>query len=126
MFFKALISTLFVSVFLAGTTNATPIAKSGPFSGNATFFYPSSPPGACGVISVDTDHIVALSPSEFGDGTHCFQHIRAQFNGKSVDATVVDLCFDCRNGTIDLSPSAFGELSDLSVGILHGVTWDFQ
>ncbi|OBZ73956.1 Allergen Asp f 7 [Grifola frondosa] len=123
MFFNTFVSTIFAAAFLAGTTHATPIARSG-FSGDATFFNPGL--GACGANSVDSDHIVALSPSEFASGARCFQHIGVHANGQFVDATVVDLCLGCASGSIDLSPSAFGVLADLSVGRLHGVTWDFE
>ena len=45
-------------------------------------------------------------------------------NGKSVDATVVDLCPDCASGSIDLSPGAFNQLASPDTGRIH-VDWNF-
>lgn len=47
-------------------------------------------------------------------------------NGKTVDATAVDLCPECASGSIDLSQSAFMALAPLEVGRLHGVVWNFH
>ena len=45
--------------------------------------------------------------------------------GAFVDAVVVDLCPGCASGSIDLSPAAFEQLADLSVGRIE-VTWDYE
>ena len=44
---------------------------------------------------------------------------------RPVDAVVVDLCPGCASGSIDLSPAAFEQLADLSVGRIE-VTWDYE
>ena len=45
--------------------------------------------------------------------------------GKSVTATVADLCPGCGAGGVDLTPVAFEQLADLSVGRIE-VTWDYE
>ena len=57
------------------------------------------------------------------EDSNWYEHLSV--NGRSVVATVVDLCPGCGSGSIDLSPAAFSQLSDLSVGRLHGVNWTF-
>ncbi len=37
----------------------------------------------------------------------CGKKLRASYNGKSVDVTVVDRCTGCASGSLDLSPTAF-------------------
>ncbi|OBZ68318.1 Papain inhibitor [Grifola frondosa] len=115
MFSKTLISTVLAAVFF-GTANA--------YSGQATYFEPGL--GACGAYSQPTDLIVALSPSEYVGGAHCYQHIGVNYNGNFVDATVVDECPGCASGSIDLSPSAFEQLAPLSAGRLYGVSWNYE
>lgn len=39
----------------------------------ATLFRPAI--GACGAVRVDSDSVVALSPSQYANGAHCLQHI---------------------------------------------------
>ncbi|KAK7685464.1 hypothetical protein QCA50_011328 [Cerrena zonata] len=110
---------IFASIIVASAS----ISSVSAFTGDATFFFPGL--GACGQTNTAADFIVALSPSEYAGGAHCFQRISASFNGRSVIATVVDLCPGCGPGSIDLSPAAFSQLADLSVGRIHGVTWNF-
>ncbi|KAK7685468.1 hypothetical protein QCA50_011332 [Cerrena zonata] len=99
------------------------IGVAAAFSGDATWFHTGL--GACGRHNVDSDHIVALSPAQYANGAHCGQRITVHANGKTVDATVVDLCPSCASGSIDLSPSAFQQLANLDVGRLHNVNWNF-
>ncbi|KAK7685467.1 hypothetical protein QCA50_011331 [Cerrena zonata] len=116
MFRSTIISTVLATTYF-GTAAA--------FIGDATLFRPAI--GACGAVSVDSDSVVALSPSQYANGTHCLQHILVHANGRTVDAIVVDLCPDCGSGSIALSPSAFFKLApiDTGTGIIH-VTWEFE
>ncbi|CAL1698871.1 unnamed protein product [Somion occarium] len=115
---------MFRSTLTAIVLAATYFGTASAFTGDATWFHPGL--GACGAVSVDSDLVVALSPSQYANGAHCFQHILVQVNGKSVDATVVDLCPGCASGSIDLSPSAFQRLASLDVGRIHNVNWNFE
>ena len=99
--------------------------------------------GACGYFNRSSDHIVALSPFEYRNGRSCLRNItiRCRYsvtclekilslpltdNGKTVDASAVDLCPECASGSIDLSTSAFTALAPLDAGRLHGVVWNFN
>ena len=44
--------------------------------------------------------------------------------GRSVDATVMDLCVACVSGDIDLTEGAFQQLTSLDAGRIIA-TWDF-
>ncbi|KAI0071513.1 hypothetical protein K474DRAFT_1712396 [Panus rudis PR-1116 ss-1] len=120
--FPSLVATLAIAAAYLGAASAAPAAAQ--FTGDATWFNPAT--GACGRFNTDNDLVVALSPSEYSGGARCFQNIQATYQGKSVVATVVDLCPGCGSGSIDLSPAAFQRLASLDVGRIHGVTWNFQ
>ncbi|KAI0640560.1 RlpA-like double-psi beta-barrel-protein domain-containing protein-containing protein [Trametes meyenii] len=98
------------------------------FTGDATFYHPQAggQAGACGSHNKDSELVVALNPTQYAKGAHCFNHISVHYKGKSVDAKVVDLCPGCGDGSIDLSPAAFKKLAPESVGRLHGVKWNFK
>ncbi|AEO68335.1 uncharacterized protein THITE_52547 [Thermothielavioides terrestris NRRL 8126] len=100
-------------------------------SGRFTYYNPGL--GACGYTNTDSDYVVALSHADFDPSTPngnpnenplCGKKLRAAYNGKTVDVTVVDRCVACNSGDLDLSPAAFSALADLSVGVLQG-TWNW-
>ncbi|KDQ64960.1 hypothetical protein JAAARDRAFT_188228 [Jaapia argillacea MUCL 33604] len=93
------------------------------FQGRTTWFYPGL--GACGAYSSSTDHVVALSSDQFANGAHCYKHIGVWYGSNYVDATIVDLCPSCGEYDLDLSPSAFGELANLDVGVISA-GWYFE
>ncbi|KAF5365270.1 hypothetical protein D9758_005359 [Tetrapyrgos nigripes] len=95
------------------------LAQSG--TGDATFFSPGL--GACGVTNSNSDPIVAISSQIFNNGL-CGRQMNVNFQGRSVTVTVVDSCPGCGSGDIDLSPSAFSQLADPSVGRIQGVQWN--
>ncbi|KAF8970646.1 RlpA-like double-psi beta-barrel-protein domain-containing protein-containing protein [Flammula alnicola] len=92
------------------------------FTGDATYYYTGL--GNCGAYSKDTDFIVALSTAEYNGGAHCYQHIKVSYQGKTIDATVVDSCPGCSQYSIDLSPSAFEALAPLDAGRIQ-VDWHY-
>ncbi|GMG19993.1 unnamed protein product [Ambrosiozyma monospora] len=106
---------------------------SGTFSGGqGTYYYPSQ--GNCQLISTENDLIVAISGELYKEklignenlSTYCGDKLTAHYNGKSVTVTVVDSCPECARYSLDFSPAAFKELeSDLTVGILKGLTWEW-
>ncbi|KAH9922477.1 RlpA-like double-psi beta-barrel-protein domain-containing protein-containing protein [Fomitopsis serialis] len=108
---------------------------SGTQTGDATYYETGL--GACGVTNTDSDYIVAVSENLFdnypgytganpNDNPVCNKQITASYNGKSVTVTVTDRCTGCDTTSLDFSPSAFQQLADLSVGRLHGMTWDWS
>ncbi|CAK5264142.1 unnamed protein product [Mycena citricolor] len=104
------------------------------FSGSGTFFNPGL--GACGIFNTNADFIVAVSAFVFDTfpgatsnpnaNPICGRRIVANFQGRSVVATVTDRCAGCAGtGDLDFSPAAFSQLADPSVGRIFGVTWNF-
>lgn len=81
-------------------------------------------PAADAPSSSDSDYIVALNAAQYGSGGYCNQGITITYNGKSVGATIVDMCPGCAYGSLDMSPALFKEFADESVGTFQ-MTWDF-
>ncbi|KIM91522.1 hypothetical protein PILCRDRAFT_810813 [Piloderma croceum F 1598] len=104
------------------------------YTGDATFYTPGL--GACGAYSSPSDYIVAVAAPTFdsypGAGSNpnqnpiCFKHITVNYQGQSVDVTIVDRCADCPGANLDLSPAAFDVLADPSVGRLYNVQWNYD
>ncbi|KAJ8109820.1 hypothetical protein OPT61_g7178 [Boeremia exigua] len=77
--------------------------------------------GACGEPMYPTDLTVALAQPAWGASTYdtmtgkatnkwCGQKIRIEYNGKSVDATVMDMCPGCSGHDIDLSDATWAAI----------------
>ena len=108
--------------------------------------------GSCGFQNTDADFIVAVdiatiqsfpgatanpnayASPQFPVRTHslgispdrnpmCGRQMQVTAAGKSVTVMVADTCPSCAVGSVDLSPSAFQQLADLSVGRLHDISW---
>ncbi|KAF8528563.1 RlpA-like double-psi beta-barrel-protein domain-containing protein-containing protein [Gautieria morchelliformis] len=107
--------------------NTAPVAQTN--TGDVTFFAPGL--GACGKTNSASDLMVAVSFeffNSFGPQTNgnpiCGRQIQATApGGKTVTVTVEDKCAGCAQFDLDMSPAAFDQLADPSVGRLHGVTW---
>ncbi|KAK0457335.1 riboflavine-aldehyde-forming enzyme [Desarmillaria tabescens] len=110
-------SVLAIAVLSIGIVNAT--------TGDATWYTPNGNYGACGTKLQNSDNVVALSSAKYDAGAHCGKRIKVSYKGKSVDATVRDLCPGCGTNGIDLSSSAFQELAGLDVGRIQ-VTWNYE
>merc|ERR1712230_92602 len=95
-------TAIFATVAAAASVAvASPVARSN--SGQATFFYQNGNPGACGK-SVKVTNTA---------------------NGKSVVATVADMCPSCASsGSLDLSTGAFDVIGAQDTGVLP-ISWDF-
>ncbi|KAI0682058.1 hypothetical protein C8T65DRAFT_597685 [Cerioporus squamosus] len=91
----------------------------------AYYYHPNGRVGACGAPVQDTDFTVALSADEYASGANGWRHIRVNLNypGRFVGATVVDLCYDCNSGNIELSPSAFQQFASLDADVGLGTDW---
>ncbi|CAL1708686.1 unnamed protein product [Somion occarium] len=100
-------------------------------TGEATVFEPEL--GVCGHINNAQDFVVRVSADVFDtfpgatanpkDNPICNKQLDATSEGKSVTVTITDRCEGCPPTGIDLSPVAFNELSEPSVGKLSGVAW---
>jgi hypothetical protein len=77
----------------------------------------------------DNELIVALSTSFMNERKNCFQKVRVTVEGKSVVATVVDMCNEqhgCKVGTVDGTIGIWKTLGlDLDRGVIEGITWSF-
>lgn len=119
------------SVTAAPTTTTT--SSSAKNTGDGTYF--DTGLGACGKYNTNSDHIVAVSHllfDSFGTANPnnnpvCGHKIKATYQGKSTIVTVADRCAaeTCAYGDLDFTPTAFQELAPLSVGRLHGVSWQW-
>ncbi|KAI0470609.1 RlpA-like double-psi beta-barrel-protein domain-containing protein-containing protein [Xylariaceae sp. FL0804] len=110
-----------VGCALAVPAPFTNTSRSGAHSGDLTYYEPGL--GACGETNSASDHVVALSQSDYPGG--CGKTITIYKGGKTATATVVDKCMGCAAGDIDVSPTVFEEIADLAVGRLQ-VTWDYN
>ncbi|RDX44876.1 hypothetical protein OH76DRAFT_1421115 [Lentinus brumalis] len=117
--FKVILAVALAAV----AVNAAPSAAD--FAGDATWYTPNGGLGACGAPSQNSDLVVALSADQYAGGSNCWRHIGIHYQGRFVDATVVDLCPGCASGSIDLSPGAFQQLASLDAGRIQ-VTWDYE
>ncbi|GAA5863060.1 hypothetical protein JCM8547_002785 [Rhodosporidiobolus lusitaniae] len=124
------------------TTSAAASATSGSSAtgvsftgGTATHYSPSVGLGACGYLNADTEKVVALGWSRFGDlnnnAPDCDRTVTVKnlSNGKTVSAKVVDRCPGCDYNSLDMSPGAWDEISEtLASDIANDVgriTWEF-
>lgn len=112
-------------------TTVSTSAASGSFSGEGTFY--DTGLGSCGITSTDTDYIVAISHELYdkytpnGNPNHntlCGKKINVTYEGNTVEVTVVDRCEGCAYYDLDLSPSAFSDISDQSLGRID-ITWEW-
>ncbi|RPD63955.1 barwin-like endoglucanase [Lentinus tigrinus ALCF2SS1-7] len=98
----------------------------GASANEATWYQPGGAYGACGSINQNSDLVAALSPSEYASGANCYRRMRVGYQNKFVDVTIVDLCPSCAVGHIDLSEGAFEQLANLGVGVIQGVTYQYE
>ncbi|CAH0037958.1 unnamed protein product [Clonostachys solani] len=121
---SALLKTLF-AVAVSATSAAA-------YAGDMTYFHQGM--GACGLVHADSDAVVALSSFDFGNDANpnkaavCGKWVKiTHASGKTARAQVWDKCpgGECVSGSIDVSPSVFQQITDLSVGRTQ-VTWEFE
>ncbi|KAJ3999133.1 hypothetical protein F5050DRAFT_1739769 [Lentinula boryana] len=98
--------------------------------GHATFFYQNGNAGACGQVHSDSDFIVALDQTRYGNSgetsQYCGKTVSITGLGKTVQATVADDCPTCDNqNSLDMSVGLFQSFTDTSVGEFD-VTWFFD
>ncbi|KAK9720778.1 hypothetical protein K7432_003934 [Basidiobolus ranarum] len=103
-------------------------SKRGSFSGDGTYYNPGL--GSCEVVSGPTQLIAALNAPQFGsyprprNSPACFSCAMVHGPKGSVKVQIVDTCPSCKEGDLDLSPSAFEHIADLAQGRVH-ITWNY-
>lgn len=90
----------------------------------AQFTYYAAGLGACGIVNIASDFIVALNAAQFDGGAHCFQTITITVNGKSTQAQITDKCMSCPWGGLDFTSGLFTFFAPESLGVLSG-SWVF-
>uniref|UniRef100_UPI003467EDEA RlpA-like protein double-psi beta-barrel domain-containing protein n=1 Tax=Phanerochaete carnosa (strain HHB-10118-sp) TaxID=650164 RepID=UPI003467EDEA len=80
--------------------------------------------GACGWNNVNSDTVIALSPSVYSGGSHCGQTVTVTnvVTGAKATGTVADECPGCGPNDIDMTPGLFQQLGSLDEGVLT-VSW---
>ncbi|GAA5815515.1 hypothetical protein MFLAVUS_009027 [Mucor flavus] len=104
-------------------------SSSSDYSGDATFY--GTGLGSCGIVSKDSDYIVALNHGQMKNGANpnhnelCGKKITAHGPDGSITVTIVDTCPGCAIGDLDLSPAAFAKIADMDRGRVP-VSWSFN
>ena len=90
--------------------------------GDATF-YNATGAGACMFDSSKTDLLVgAMNPFDYDGSQICGASVEVTGPKGTVVIRIVDLCPECGEGDIDLSPQAFSQIADTSLGRVP-ITW---
>lgn len=109
-----------------GAINQSKFSKSG--QGDGTFYNPGAGVGACEWANQDSELIAAISIADFGihvpaaSSPACGACLTVTGPNGSVSVKVVDKCPGCKQGDVDLSPSAFQKIASLDAGRIK-VTW---
>lgn len=104
--------------------------------GDGTFYTPGL--GACGFTNNESELVAAVPfglwdavPGYTGGNPNnnpiCGKFIKVSYQGKSVRCKVVDECMGCNIKTsVDMSPAAFNQIADPSVGRIHNIQWTWD
>jgi hypothetical protein len=86
--------------------------------------------GACGHWNGEDELVVAVSIPVFGLAANpntspsCNRWVHLDYNNRHVDVKVVEKCWNCKYGDLDLSPGAFRALGlDTNHGRYYGARW---
>ncbi|TXT07126.1 hypothetical protein VHUM_03296 [Vanrija humicola] len=115
-------ATLLTTFLAVQAAVAAPVNIQKRFSGRATYYEVGL--GACGHTNSGSEFVVALNAPQYSGGAYCGQSVTISANGKSTQATVVDLCPGCPYGALDLSESLFTYFNPTSVGVFT-IDWSF-
>lgn len=113
------------------TETTPPVEQGNLLYGDGTYFYPGM--GACGFVSHESEYIVAVSQAVWdpqmvdanpNNNPICGKKIRAYYDGKSVEATIVDKCMGCAPNDLDFAPVAFTQLAHQDLGRIK-IAWEW-
>ncbi|HTY58594.1 MAG TPA: expansin EXLX1 family cellulose-binding protein [Bacteroidota bacterium] len=92
-------------------------------SGQATYYDFASGAGACSFDTTWSDLMVgAMNVVDYQGSQACGECVSLRGPNGMILIRIVDLCPDCPEGNIDLSPEAFSRIADLSLGKVP-ITW---
>jgi len=92
------------------------------YGGQATWFDVGL--GSCGGHSSPGDFVVALDQPLYDGGSHCGETINICAGDKCTDATIVDLCPECAEGSLDMSKGLFQFFRPLGAGVFQ-MQWTY-
>jgi expansin (peptidoglycan-binding protein) len=100
-------------------------------TGEATYYTWADGTGACGFDRVNGEPLVAaMNQPDYAGSTACGACVQVSGPRGSVTLRIVDLCPECPQGNLDLSPQAFEHIADLPQGRVpiqwHYVPCDVQ
>jgi len=116
----------------SGSSGSSSGGSSGIVGGGyGTYFYQNGVAGACGTVHSDSDNIIAIDIAYYGNtgdvSSWCGKSLTVKNtdNGKTVVATVADVCPSCDNAqSLDMSVGTFQSLADLSEGLIPIEWWE--
>lgn len=92
------------------STPTTPTSET--YSGGQATFYEVGL-GSCGFTNSNSELVVAVNKDDYSnDWCGSFVSIKNANNGNTAVARVVDLCPTCDHGSLDMSPTLFGQLNN--------------
>ncbi len=92
------------------------------YHGEATYYYATGA-GACMFDSSGTDTMVgAMNPVDYAGSEICGASVSVTGPNGTILIRIVDLCAGCQAGDIDLSPQAFEQIADTTLGRVP-ITW---
>ncbi len=93
--------------------------------GDATYYDTADGSGNCSFPATPGDLMVgAMNHTDYADSAVCGACVRLTGPNATITVRVVDQCPECQPGDIDLSPSAFSQIADLSAGRVS-ITWQY-
>lgn len=118
-------------------SNNNQVAPTAEFTGvDLTIYNGNGDLGACGKKIMDGELVAAIGPGAWGKSTYdvmtgeatnpmCGQKIQVNYNGRSVTATVLDLCPGCLGpNDVDLTMAAFKVVTGSEeITRYHGASW---
>ena len=117
------------STAVSVATESSTTSSGETYSGDATYYDVGL--GACGITNSDSELVAAMNYEQFDSfgsmsngNPICGKKAELHYGSKSVVVTIEDKCPGCAYGSIDLSPTAFQQLADESLGRIP-ITWNW-
>ncbi|KAI8579550.1 hypothetical protein K450DRAFT_271859 [Umbelopsis ramanniana AG] len=101
---------------------AASIQRRSQYSGDGTYY--SVGLGSCGKTNEDSEMVAALNAPQMGKNKYCGKSAKVKGPNGSVTVKIVDTCPECDSGSLDLSPSAFKKIGDMSDGRIS-ISWEW-
>jgi expansin (peptidoglycan-binding protein) len=104
----------------ATTPAPSPAALASPvIEGQAVFYDPGQAAGSCGLGPFPAGgRYASLPPRSYASGRACGSYLDVYGPHGTVQAEVVDVCTECRAGTVNLSRAAFARIADPRTGLV--------